>query len=132
MTSKKANATDQYVGNRVRTRRLMVKMNQTELSRKLGLSWQTVQKYETGEIRIGASRLQQISRILRVSPAFFFEDSPNLAQASKGRAALAPDYVTKFLASRDGVALADAFGRVKNIKLRRLLVRLVIEMLAKM
>ena len=48
--------TDQYVGNRVRTRRLMLKMNQMELSRKLGLSWQTVQKYEKGEIRIGASR----------------------------------------------------------------------------
>jgi transcriptional regulator with XRE-family HTH domain len=59
MTSTKPNSTDQYVGNRVRTRRLMAKMNQTELSRKLGLSWQTVQKYEKGKIRIGASRLQQ-------------------------------------------------------------------------
>jgi DNA-binding XRE family transcriptional regulator len=27
-------------------RRLMMKMNQTELSRRLGLTWQSVQKYE--------------------------------------------------------------------------------------
>jgi transcriptional regulator with XRE-family HTH domain len=34
-----------------------------------------VQKYEKGDIRIGASRLEQISRILQVTPAFFFEGS---------------------------------------------------------
>jgi transcriptional regulator with XRE-family HTH domain len=128
MSPKKPNETDQYVGNRVRTRRLMLKMNQTELSRKLGLSWQTVQKYEKGEIRIGASRLQQISHILRVSPGFFIAGASNLAQARKRRT-LAPDYVTKFLASREGVALAEAFARVGNIKLRRRLVRLTIEMM---
>ncbi len=37
---------DQHVGNRVRMRRLMTKMSQTDLSRALGLSWQAVQKYE--------------------------------------------------------------------------------------
>ena len=39
--------------------------HRSDLGRRLGLSWQAVQKYEKGEIRIGASRLQQISHILR-------------------------------------------------------------------
>ena len=69
--TKKPNPTDQHVGNRVRSRRLMMKMSQTELSHRLGLSWQQVQKYEKGTNRIGASRLHQISHILQVSPAFF-------------------------------------------------------------
>ncbi len=76
-------------------RRLMMKMNQTELSRRLGLTWQSVQKYEKGEIRIGASRLEQISRILQVTPAFFFEGASRPVQrrtAKKG--APPPDYVT--------------------------------------
>lgn len=122
--------TDQHVGNRIRMRRLMMKMNQTELSRRLGLTWQTVQKYEKGEIRIGASRLQEIARILQVTPAFFFEgDSGRLQPRTKGKEKSSPDYVTEFLATRDGLALAKAFARVKNVKFRRRIIRLVVEIL---
>jgi transcriptional regulator with XRE-family HTH domain len=42
----------------------------------LGLTFQQVQKYENGTNRIGASRLEQISRILQVPVAFFFEGAP--------------------------------------------------------
>src|SRR5262249_18729826 len=48
-----------------------------ELGAALGLSFQQVQKYERGTNRIGASRLQQISHILQVPVAFFFEGAPN-------------------------------------------------------
>ena len=68
----------------MRARRLMIKMSQTELSRALGVSWQAVQKYETGENRIGASRLQQISNILQVSPGYFFEGARTLHKRGPG------------------------------------------------
>ena len=45
---------------------------------RLGVAFQQVQKYENGANRIGASRLQQISDILEVPAAFFFEGAPNL------------------------------------------------------
>ena len=128
VTSKRPNPTDQYVGNRVRTRRLMMKMSQTELSRKLGLTWQQVQKYEKGLNRIGAGRLQQISHVLQVSPAFFFEGASCSSQRDSGKATPA-DYATEFLATPDGIALARAFSRVKNLKLRRRIIRLVVEIL---
>jgi len=57
-------------------------MSQEKLGAALGLTFQQVQKYEKGTHRIGASRLQQISHILQVSVAFFFEGAPNAACAA--------------------------------------------------
>ena len=76
--AKKApNPIDEHVGRRVRMRRRMLAMSQGKLGDALGLTFQQVQKYEKGTNRIGASRLQQISHILQVPVAFFFENAPN-------------------------------------------------------
>ena len=74
---KAPNPTDQHVGARVRMRRIMLAMSQEQLAEALGITYQQVQKYERGANRIGASRLQQISHILQVPVAFFFEGLPN-------------------------------------------------------
>ncbi len=47
--------------------------SQTNLADRLGLSFQQVQKYENGANRISASKLFDISRILGVTPDYFFE-----------------------------------------------------------
>ena len=73
MAKKSPNPTDKYVGSRVRMRRLMLGMSQEKLGEKLGLTFQQVQKYEKGTNRIGASRLQHISQILKVPVSFFFD-----------------------------------------------------------
>jgi transcriptional regulator with XRE-family HTH domain len=59
------NPTDKHVGSRVRMRRLMLDMSQTDLGDALGLTFQQVQKYEKGSNRISASRLQHISKSCR-------------------------------------------------------------------
>jgi transcriptional regulator with XRE-family HTH domain len=64
---------DQHVGGQLRLRRAQAGLTQTELGAKVGLSFQAVQKYETGENRISASRLYQLARILNVSLPYFFE-----------------------------------------------------------
>jgi transcriptional regulator with XRE-family HTH domain len=69
-------------------RRKMLSMSQTKLADALGLTFQQVQKYEKGTNRIGASRLQQISHILKVPISFFFED-PLEPTEKKQRAARA-------------------------------------------
>jgi transcriptional regulator with XRE-family HTH domain len=58
-------------------RRKMLAMSQSELGDALGITYQQVQKNEVGTNRISASRLQQISHILQVPVAFFFEGAPN-------------------------------------------------------
>jgi transcriptional regulator with XRE-family HTH domain len=130
MLAKKApNPIDKHVGSRVRMRRMMLSMSQEKLGDALGLTFQQVQKYEKGTNRIGASRLQQISHILQVPVAFFFEGAPSLpGQSPDGmREAPSPAYVADFLATSEGLSLIKAFMRVKQAKLRRRIVDLVEE-----
>src|SRR5215467_1596387 len=125
---KAPNPIDQHVGSRVRMRRLMLAMSQEKLGAALGLTFQQVQKYEKGTNRIGASRLQQISQILQVPVAFFFEGAPHLSEGTfKGGVenAPSPTYVSDFLATSDGLALTKAFMRIPDPKLRRRIVDLV-------
>ena len=46
---------------------------QTEVAEGLGISFQQVQKYELGRNRVSASKLFEMSRILGVNPAYFFD-----------------------------------------------------------
>jgi transcriptional regulator with XRE-family HTH domain len=118
------NPIDGHVGSRVRMRRLMLAMSQSKLADALGLTFQQVQKYEKGANRIGASRLQQISQILRVPVPFFFDRAPGQSAATV-EFADSDLYVNDFLATSDGLALVKAFMSIPDPKLRRAIVRLV-------
>jgi transcriptional regulator with XRE-family HTH domain len=116
-----ANPTDAHVGARVRMRRMMLKMSQSQLGDGLQLTFQQVQKYEKGTNRISASRLQQIALVLQVPIPFFFEGLPehNTEQS------VSPAYVSQFLATFDGLSLTESFTRIKRPGLRRSIVALV-------
>jgi transcriptional regulator with XRE-family HTH domain len=131
MAKRILNPTDKHVGSRLRMRRLMLDMSQTDIANALGVTFQQVQKYEKGTNRISASRLQHLSQILQVPVTFFFEGAPaasGIPQAAKATAeAPSPAYVTDFLATLDGLALVKAFMCIEDAKLRRAIVRLVEE-----
>ena len=120
--------TDQHVGSRVRMRRVMLAMSQQQLAEALGITYQQVQKCEKGANRIGASRLQQISHILQVPVAFFFEGAPNaLAPHGSNGSALSMAEIDDFVSDLDGLRLMRAFMRIDNADLRRRIVMLVQE-----
>jgi transcriptional regulator with XRE-family HTH domain len=128
MAKKAPNPIDKHVGSRVRMRRMMLGMSQEKLGDALGLTFQQVQKYEKGTNRIGASRLQQISNILQVPVAFFFEGAPHVPSIGGHESfaeAPSPAYVSDFLATSDGLSLTKAFMRITDAKLRRRIVDLV-------
>ncbi len=128
MAKKVPNPVDRYVGSRVRMRRMMLGMSQEKLGEALGLTFQQVQKYEKGVNRVGASRLQHLAHVLQVPVGFFFEAAPPAAAPAPGLAEAPPtDYVSEFLATAEGLALAKAFVGIRNAKLRRLIVDLVEE-----
>jgi transcriptional regulator with XRE-family HTH domain len=116
--------TDVNVGRRIRMRRLMMGITQEKLAGRVGLTFQQIQKYESGKNRVSASRLQQFANILQVPVSFFFEGATN---ASINKPSL-PDFASKFLANSEGLALADAFMKIKNRALRRSIVNLLMEM----
>jgi len=66
------NPIDIHVGGRIRTRRLLRGMTQDTLASRLGVSFQQLQKYETGFNRVSASRLSEIANNLGVPIAYFF------------------------------------------------------------
>jgi transcriptional regulator with XRE-family HTH domain len=72
-----AHPIDIYVGGRMRLRRIQLGLSQGALASKIGVSFQAVQKYESGDIRVSASRLYDVAQVLEVSPAFFFEGYPD-------------------------------------------------------
>jgi transcriptional regulator with XRE-family HTH domain len=128
IAAKKPKPTDKHVGSRVRMRRLMLAMSQEKLGAALGLTFQQVQKYESGANRIGASRLQQMSHVLQVPVAFFFEGAPN-ASAPDGSngSALSMAQIDDFVSDSDGLRLIGAFMRIDNAAVRRRIVMLVQE-----
>ncbi len=64
---------DIHVGGRLRTQRVLLGLSRPELAKQLGLSFQQLQKYETGGNRISAGRLWDASKTLGVSISYFFE-----------------------------------------------------------
>ncbi len=51
-------------------------MNQTALGKAIGVSFQQVQKYESGTDRIAAGTLQTLGKVLGMHPAEFFGKTP--------------------------------------------------------
>jgi len=95
-------------------------MTQSALGDKIGVSFQQVQKYEKGLNRIGAGRLIQIGRVLRVPVISLFEGVPDRS-AIDGNARPATD----LLAEPNAFRLAKAFAEVSNPGLRLSIVNLV-------
>ena len=114
---KRPGPVDRRVGVRIRLQRTSIGMSQERLGELLGLTFQQVQKYEKGANRIGAGRLAAIAEALGVPVTYFFDDLETPTRS--GTAA-----VERLLATREGVALADAFLRLKNPAIRKALVDL--------
>jgi transcriptional regulator with XRE-family HTH domain len=103
---------DLHVGAQLRLARELTGMTQTEVGRALGMSFQVIQKYEQGEIRISASRLFQLAKLLLKSPDYFFEGL--IASDVPGIGAL----------GRSDIELVRAFRTIQSAELKQLLSRL--------
>jgi transcriptional regulator with XRE-family HTH domain len=73
---------DQHVGRKLKQIRTLRRYSQTDVARKLDLSFQQIQKYEIGSNRIAASRLFELSQVLGVDPSYFFEGLHDNANAA--------------------------------------------------
>jgi transcriptional regulator with XRE-family HTH domain len=110
-------------------RRLMLSISQSTLAEGLGVTFQQVQKYEKGGNRVSASRLFQLSKILQVPISFFFEEISTDVSQLGFKDSAAP--LAAVLATRDGLALATAFSKINDAKVRRAIVKIVEEIARK-
>ena len=122
-TAEMAHPVDLYVGARLRIRRKVLGLSQTQLAEALGITFQQVQKYERGANRISASKLYEAARLLQSPVAYFFEglDETTFADQDDGVA----QRMIQFVATPEGLELASLFPRLNDRRLRRRVVDLV-------
>lgn len=108
---------DVLIGERVRSRRLQAKVSQAVLGEALGVTFQQIQKYETGANRIGSGRLLKIAEVLDCNVAEFYQS------INDGRPAASTPF-SRFLATKDGVAIIEAMLKIENQDLRRMVIEI--------
>lgn len=100
---------DIHVGKKIRQARLVRGLTQSGVAKQLGLSFQQLQKYETGYNRVSASKLFELSQLLDVPPSYFFDG------LASGEAAPAPTNLMDDQTAKAVQALASIQDeKVKN------------------
>jgi transcriptional regulator with XRE-family HTH domain len=119
--SRGATPVDAHIGQKIRARRNLLGLTQTDLANAAGITFQQIQKYEQGTNRVGASRLQQFSDALGVPPSYFFEGAPTVGkkQPAPKEGELSEDTIVSFLGTREGAALVRAFMAIKQKLIRQ-------------
>ena len=117
------NPVDIHVGQRIRMKRLLAGVTQTQLADELGLTFQQVQKYERGTNRVSASKLYAICKVLSVPPEYFFEGLPSTVSHNRAKAPRVNE--GEMLSTPDGVELMRSFQKIPHKPIRRRIVGLV-------
>jgi transcriptional regulator with XRE-family HTH domain len=112
---------DAYVGARLGLRRSALGLSQTALAQQLGVSFQQVQKYETGQNRISASRLHRAATVLGTSVETFFPP----VETALGAEDDGWERMRFITATADGRAVATAFPLIEDRELRKAVARVV-------
>ena len=114
---------DLEVAKRVRALRLQRGISQTELGGILDVTFQQVQKYETGTNRISAGRLQQIAEVLDVPVTYFYANDTNGSPSSEPKP---PAINGEFdlLQSAHAIRLVRAYSRIGDRGIRLKLLKL--------
>lgn len=112
---------DVVVGDKVRHLRRAAGLTQQMLANELGVTFQQVQKYETGANRISASRMQEIANFLAVPVAEFFELG-KVVSTAEGDVEM-EDPVIDFVLTTEGKNLNRAYWKLEpdvRLKIRHL------------
>ena len=118
--SRKGRATelDVFAGRRLREARLAVRMTQEELGKALGLSFQAIQKYESGENRLSVGRRHDAVRgngkreHVRALAVDVVRNAPG-ARSDRDRSRIQSRRETPRLAARSSVPVDLDFVRVE-------------------
>jgi len=117
---------DRHVGLRVRQRRTVLGLSQQSLAAHLGMSFQQVQKYESGMNRISASRLLTLAQLLQADVGYFFDGLPSDPhQATLGEAEAASGAVHLDWHKRETLELVRAFCGITDPAIREQLISLI-------
>lgn len=114
-----ARRVDRHVGERIRERRTLLGLTQEQLAAALHISYQQIQKYETGANRVSAGRLFEIAKELDCDVAQFFDGlEPNSEETPKthgGRNRSTIELVRNFSKINDPVVRNAVMNLVRSL-----------------
>ncbi len=114
-----AKRVDEHVGERVRLRRTQMGLTQEHLALALAISYQQIQKYETGANRVSAGRLFEIAQRLEVTMSYFFEGLepriPNQPMEHGGKNRSTIELVRNFAEIKDTGVRSAVSGLIKSL-----------------
>lgn len=123
--AQRVGALDVAIGARLRLFRNLKSLSQEQLSRQLGISFQQIQKYESGKNRIPVARLAVIADLLDVPLLRFVESNgeqnDHPASDPPGASGTLPDTAL----SSDTLTMLKLFNRLPNRDQKQLAIRLV-------
>src|SRR5271155_1931658 len=96
---------DLLLGRRLRGRRRLMGLTQSQLALMVGVRFQQIQKYEAGANRISAARLWSFCQALEVEVSYFFDGLPPRRHDESG----ARDDGAELMARPESLDLIRAF-----------------------
>lgn len=91
MTARMPTELDARIGQLLRQRRLELGLRQEDLAKQLNIAPHQLQKYETGDNRVSASRLVDCANALKVPVAWFYQSTQKGQQLIDNEGVLAND-----------------------------------------
>lgn len=122
---------EKQIGLKLKVRRSSMGMTQDQLGRKIGVTFQQIQKYEKGTNKISISNLYKIADILKTDVSYFLnEDGVTSALndcecGTKYNENSNTDNIENSLYKKEVIALVKYFTRIKNKKVRSNIITLI-------
>jgi transcriptional regulator with XRE-family HTH domain len=123
---------DDYIGRKLRTARIIRDLSQDELAKKVGITFQQIQKYEKGLNRISAGRLYWFMKILGVDFSFFFKgideimmQDENATTQFNDSAGYENNYIDIDYDSKETISLLRSYYSIKNPEARSKILALI-------
>ena len=108
---------NKHLGNMLKMRRLALGFTQTKVAKAINVTFQQIQKYETGANRVSASRLWDIAEALDVPVSFFFEGIEHENAAEEGAAESVP---ADIMGDKEALDLVRSYYAIPENQRRRL------------
>lgn len=109
---------DIQIGQLIRAIRVAKGWSQEDLAKRVGLSFQQIQKYESGHSRILASKLFLFASVFGVDVSYFFDGMPETLAESE-------DTDGHAVFANDAWKVAAQFDRIENKETRKKILDLV-------
>ena len=131
MTNEKDKSIEKQIGLKLKIRRSSLGITQDQLGKRIGVTFQQIQKYEKGVNKIRISNLYKIAEVLKTDINYFLkEDGVALALSncecgSKYNNDSYSDNIESSLYKKEVIALVKYFTRIKNKKTRSNIITLL-------